>query len=165
MTHERDLRAFLNGVLRNPHLSEDAFQKTVIKAIETSTTPNTGNLKGWLFRIALNVARDLKRDLTREVSNRRTVHEVITSRSTAIDDSVTQLITAEEKELVNQALSRLSPNYRDVVIRRVRHGQTFAQIAEDLDRPLGTVLTWMKRALNELREMNLIRSLSDENTK
>ena len=39
---------------------------------------------------------------------------------------------------------------------RLQQGQTFAEIADELDRPLGTVLTWMRRALQELRDMAVL---------
>ena len=69
-------------------------------------------------------------------------------------------MTEEQKLVVQKALSRLSEDFRDVVIRRIQRGQTFAEIAEEIDRPLGTVLTWMRRALIELGEMTEIRNLS-----
>ncbi len=151
------------GVLRDPHLVADAFQKTVIKAIEAASTANPDTIRGWLFQIALNIARDLKRELARRQRKQTDIDDLSATGATdRLYDGIATLITAEEKELVRQALSRLSPNYRDIVIRRVQHGQTFAEIAEDLDRPLGTILTWMRRALNELREMNVIRRLSDD---
>lgn len=158
--YERDLRAFLAGVLRDPHLTDDAFQKTVVRALETPSVPGVDTIRGWLFQVALNIARDLKRTQARERRNQQVVRDITAARSTAdFDDSITRLIHTEEKELVQQAISQLSPNYRDVVVRRLQHGQTFAEIAEDLDRPLGTVLTWMRRALQELQNTTALRSL------
>jgi hypothetical protein len=31
-----------------------------------------------------------------------------------------------------------------------------------MNKPLGTILTWMRRALIDLRDMNEVRRLSDE---
>jgi RNA polymerase sigma factor (sigma-70 family) len=163
--NERDLRAFLNGVLHNSQLTEDAFQQTVVKAIESSSAVDSTKIRGWLFRIALNVARDAKRNVGREERSQRAVHELTLARTTDnIHDAVAHLITKEEQHLLQQALNRLKPDHREVVIRRIQQDQTFVEIAEELNRPLGTILTWMRRALSELREMNIVRSLSDDET-
>ena len=163
--YERDLRAFLNGILRDSHFAEDTFQRTVVRAIESSSAANSATIRGWLFRIALNTARDLKRKLARENQRLRAVQEL--SAAPVVNhmyNDVANLVTEEERDLVRQALNQLNKNYRQVVIRRIQNGQSFAEIAEELDRPLGTILTWMRRALIELREMNIIRSLSDDGT-
>jgi len=161
--HERGLRAFLNTILRDPDLAEDAFQRTVVKALNSSTTPTLETIKGWLFQVGLNVARDLKRDFAREKKSQQAVWDLQSARITpGQDDAVSSLITNEERHLVEQALGQLSDNHREVVIRRIQRGQTFAEIAEQLNRPLGTVLTWMRRALNELRDMKIIREMSDD---
>lgn len=160
---ERELRAFLAGVLRDPHLAEDAVQKTIIRALETDAVPESDRIRAWLFQVALNTARDLRRKRAREDRNQQAVRDLASARQTTDSvSSIAKLITSEERELVQQALQQLSPHYREVVIRRLQQGQTFAEIAEDLNRPLGTVLTWMRRALHELRQMAVLRSLSSD---
>ena len=160
---ERDLRAFLLGVLRDPHLVDDVFQKTVIKAIEASSTVNPDTIRGWLFQIALNEARELKRGMSRQGRLQRAVWESVSSGAELYtEDGLSYAMSAEEAEAVRIALTRLDANYREVVMRRVQRGQTFATIAEEMNKPLGTVLTWMRRALIELREMSGLRRLSDD---
>ncbi|MDG1894726.1 MAG: RNA polymerase sigma factor [Fuerstiella sp.] len=160
---ERDLRAFLLGVLRDGHLVDEAFQKTAIKAIEASSAVNPETIRGWLFKIALNEARELKRAMLRRNRLREAVWES-TSSETEVDtaDGLLLVISEEEQVAVRSALTRLDGNYREVVMRRVQNGQTFASIATDMNKPLGTILTWMRRALAELREMNEVRRLSDD---
>lgn len=160
---ERDLRAFLLGVLRDPHLVDDVFQKTVIKAIEASSAVNLETIRGWVFQIALNEARELKRGMSRQGRLQRAVWETFSSGAELdTQDGLFYAVSAEENEAVRSALARLDQNYREVVMRRVQKGQTFATIAEEMNKPLGTVLTWMRRALIELREMNELRRLSDD---
>ncbi len=162
---ERDLRAFLAGVLRDPHLAEEAFQKTVVKAIEAGSPPGPEKIRGWLFQVSLNVARDLKREQARERKHRQTIQETAAAWSPPdSNDGISQLIQDEEKELVQQALGRLKSDHREVVLRRIQRGQTFAEIAADLDRPLGTVLTWMRRALSELQDMDIFRQFSNDDS-
>lgn len=158
---EGDLKSFLLGVLRDVHLAEDAFQRTVIKALRAAETVDPQKVRGWLFRIALNEAREIKRGDARREKLRRAAWESEQVRSRD-DESIDWVVGQEEKQAVEAAMQRLSEEFREVVNRRIEKGQTFAEIAAEMNRPLGTVLTWMRRALIELREMTEIRKL--ENT-
>jgi len=153
------MRAFLNGVLRDPHATDDAFQRTVVKALETSSTPDPVKIRGWLLQIALNVARDHHRETKRNRTNARKLQQQFNGLMN--DTATSGLLATERQQVVQDALNNLKQEYKDVVIRRIQRGQTFAEIAADIDRPLGTVLTWMRRALTELRTMPAIRQLSD----
>jgi RNA polymerase sigma-70 factor (ECF subfamily) len=160
---ERDLRAFLMGMLRDVHQVDDAFQKTVIKAIKAASDVNPETIRGWLFQIALNEARELKRGISRQGRLQRSVWKNLTTRE-GLDpqDGLSHLLSVEERQLVREALGKLDKNYREVVVRRIQKGQTFAVIAAEMNKPLGTVLTWMRRALIELREFHEIRRLSED---
>ncbi len=163
---DRELRAFLLGILKDVHLAEDAYQKTVVRAIEASDSASKATVRGWIFRIALNEARELKRVSKRQGRLNQAVWESFPD-SDRLQTGKTQdgpewvAAREEQVEIVRSALQRLDGNYREVVVRRIQRGQTFAEIAADLNRPLGTVLTWMRRALLELREMEELRHLSD----
>lgn len=161
--YERDLRAFLNGVLRDSHVADDAYQRTVIRAIEAAANVNPDTIRGWLFQIALNEGRELKRQMARQGRLKQGIRNSFTS-DREIDDKtgLVHLLSREEQQAVRQALSRLDADYREVVIRRIQKGQTFAVIASEMNRPLGTILTWMRRALLQLREMQELRSLYSE---
>lgn len=159
---ERDLRAFLLGVLRDTHLADEALQKTVIKGLGAADSVNPETVRGWLFKIALNEARELKRGISRQGRLKKAVWESLpTGAGMEEHDAAFYAVTNEQKLAVQQAMSRLSEDFRQVVTRRIQKGQTFAKIAEDMNRPLGTVLTWMRRALIELGEMAEIRNLSN----
>lgn len=164
--HERGLRAFLIGVLRDENLAEDAYQRTLLKALNSPTAPKPETVKGWLFQVGLNVARDMKRDAAREKKSQPVIRDLQAARQPDwVDSGLATLISEEEQQLVKQALSQLNDNYREVVIRRIQYGETFAEIAEQLERPLGTILTWVRRALNELRNMQVIQDLSNDDPK
>ena len=159
---EEDLRAFLSGVLRDGHLVDDAFQRCVMHALENAASVRPETVRGWLFRIALNEARAIKR----VVRQQGRLHQSVWHAQGAADridqaDGLQSAVSAEQKAWIQQALNRLCDNHREVVVRRIQQGKTFAVIAQEIDRPLGTVLTWMRRALAELREMEELRQLQD----
>ena len=57
------------------------------------------------------------------------------------------MLARELRDAVRQAIAELPSAQRDVVELRHRDGITFQEIADRLDRPLGTVLTQMRAAL------------------
>ncbi len=159
-----DLKALLTGVLRDRELAEDALQRTVLRAIQAADSANPDTLRGWLFRIAVNEARQIRRDYRRE-SQRR---ELVAAEKTAAwwtvntNHQAGDTVDAEEvKQLVKSSLRRLSNNQREVIERRVYCGQQFSEISTEMNVPLGTVLTWMRRALEQLRNDSQLRGVID----
>lgn len=152
---ERDLRALLLGILRDGHLVDDAYQMTVMKALKAADGVKSHTVRGWLFQIAANVARQLKRSANRE----QQVHRAVWDGSVPEADvsSADRAASLEQVEIVRKAIEQLPEHYRSVVHRRIRLGQNFGDIAKELDRPLGTVLTWMRRGLQQLKEMSDLR--------
>ena len=63
------------------------------------------------------------------------------------------LETADEERRVQQALNRLSPEHRMVLIMKDMEGQKYEQMAEALQVPIGTVRSRLHRARSELREL------------
>ncbi|UUZ97751.1 sigma-70 family RNA polymerase sigma factor [Paenibacillus sp. P25] len=49
------------------------------------------------------------------------------------------------------AIERLAPKYRHVIILKYYQDMTLTEIAQLLERPEGTVKTWLNQALKALR--------------
>ena len=58
---------------------------------------------------------------------------------------------AEEERRVQEALNRLSPEHRAVLILKEMEGQKYEQIADILQVPIGTIRSRLHRARLELR--------------
>ncbi len=54
---------------------------------------------------------------------------------------------------VREALEKLPENQQDVVRLRIYEEKTFAEIAKELNLPLGTVLTRMRLAMRKLESL------------
>jgi RNA polymerase sigma-70 factor (ECF subfamily) len=63
----------------------------------------------------------------------------------------------EASEIVNKALMALEPKFRIIVTMRMLQGYSTKETAEILDLPLGTVLSRLSRAQEQLR--NLLKKL------
>ena len=69
----------------------------------------------------------------------------------SLDESIREVIRAEDVEQVRLALGELNPDLRVIVQLRIYEGLKFSEIAQRLDVPLGTVLTRMRNSLAKLR--------------
>ena len=165
---EGDLKTFLAGVLQDRHLAEDAFQKTVVRAIETDRTGRQETLRGWLFQVALNEARQIRREIRRENTQRQKLADQagaseltgFAGRSNDLKWMVDAVLVSDDLAMaIRRSLAKLPPDQQEVVRRRIYEGQGFAEIAADMKLPLGTVLTWMRRALMRLKEDSGLREL------
>jgi len=62
-------------------------------------------------------------------------------------------LNLEEKLGLELAIGRLKPKYRHIVILKYYEDMTLTDIARLLEKPEGTVKTWLNKALIELRRM------------
>jgi RNA polymerase sigma-70 factor, ECF subfamily len=107
---------------------------------------DTGQFSSWLYRIAVNVARDALRR-TRPVQPLGS-HEP-ESKALAAD------LWHEQHELaaaVREALAELPPAAREVLVLRHYEEMSFAEMARVLDVPESTLKSRFAAALRRLRE-------------
>ena len=166
---EADLKAFLLGILKNRDLAEDTFQRMVIRAIESAESAHAETLRGWLFRIAQNEARQILREQKRYARHQKGFAEQVavgqSDRQVTANAQWMQelgLFNEAAVQAIQRSIVRLPPEYQEVVRRRMYDDQTFAEIAEQMKQPLGTVLTWMRRSLLRLKEDSQLRTFVDD---
>ena len=145
---ESGLRRFLLGKLPQAADAEDCLQSVMVAMLTNeSNIPHVAR-RAWLYRVAANEA-------ARWWRNKSTTDRVLEKHAHAsayIDTEIPSAIeTQETLRRVHQAIEKL-PNHTQQVIRlRLADGLTFQAIADRLDQPLGTVLTRMRRAMQQLR--------------
>ena len=59
----------------------------------------------------------------------------------------------DAKELVNKALMKMDPKFRIIITMRMLQGYSTKETAEILDVPLGTVLSRLARAQEQMRSI------------
>lgn len=134
------------AIVRDEDTAEDLAQETFITAYYKLKQYNDDyRLATWLFRIATNKALDHLKHTAREVA---TDDELIASFATSQPSPETNSERSELRALVAQ----LEPKYRAVISLYYWQGLSYQEVADALDKPLGTVKGWMSRAKQELRE-------------
>lgn len=107
-----------------------------------------GAFSTWLYRIALNTARD---DFRRRTGVEPRQIEVGCEASS--DGPETIAIRREDEERVQQAISRLSDKVREAVVLKHFGELTFAEVADVLGVPLSTVKSRVELGLDELQTL------------
>jgi RNA polymerase sigma-70 factor (ECF subfamily) len=109
------------------------------------------NLRAWIFRVGLNAAKDLQRSAWR-----RRVKPLLGAETMSMVETAPPSRLLEEQETVQrlrQALMHLRPEEKEVFLLRQNGELTYEQIAEVHNRPVGTVKTQMRSALQKLRKV------------
>ncbi len=141
-------------LLQNPHDAEDARQEALICATRYIVTfKGQSAFRTWLHAITRNVCLNMRR-----AKNRQPSYSIVDvfdddndppNRPGAFADehSVTQRLDVES------ALAALPENVHDAVVLRFVLDMDYAQIADELGVPLGTVKTWLRRGRMQLMSL------------
>lgn len=144
-----ELLGTLFYVVGNLEDARDALQETFLKCWHRRhQIDEIQNLKAWVFRIALNTGRDFRK--TAWNRRRQSLHEGIPMASTA-DSPPAGLMKDEDLGRLRQAVASLPPEQQEVFLLRQNGDLTYAQIADAMSLPLGTVKTRMRSAIRQLR--------------
>lgn len=155
--HHCSLQGYLRALLRDPDAAADCLQMTFARLLETGGPPKADHagksvqIRGWLFRVAQNCARQLQR---RASAEQRGLARLALMRQLADceqSEASEELTRRERLEQAANAIRQLSVAQQEVLRLRLHEGLRFAEIAARLQVPLGTVLTRMRLALAALR--------------
>lgn len=121
--------------------------------------PSLASPISWMAVIARNAAIDFQRAPRFE-----TVHwtEDFVSVEDSPDIVLEEHFSGRERPLVMNAFRGLSPLKRELLSRAYIHGETRQQLARRFDVPVGTVKTWLRRALRVLQDAVTARRKSEE---
>ncbi len=133
-------------MMRHRQDAEDLVQETFLRALGGIGGFDLDRpLRPWLLGIAANRCRTALGRRSRRPVTAESVEESVDHRPGLADPDD----LASELE---RALGRLRPEYRVVFVLFHEQGLPYEEIAQVIDRPIGTVKTWLHRARAELAD-------------
>lgn len=137
-------------VLGNQEDAQDAVQEAFLKCWRArDDVESVQNLRAWIFRVALNAAKDLRRSAWRRRA--RPLQGEATMLADRAAPPGQALEDQESVARIRQALLLLRQDEKEVFLLRQNGELTYEQIAEIRQSPIGTVKTQMRSALQKLR--------------
>jgi len=154
-----DVARFARSLTRSASDADDLVQNTYLRAFRSRHTFQVGaDMRRWLFTIC-------KHAFLREVE--RDAHDVLAHAADPADDSYeaarlhSRLVSSGEVALFDRldlgpaiaaALTQLSPSLRGAVVLVDLEGYDYAEAAEVMQVPIGTVRSRLFRARRALQE-------------
>ena len=121
---------------------------TVALSHETAPSRHSSDFKPWFFKVVRNRAFDQLR------RQQRLIHQSIEEDhiGESVDDPQAYMEQLQLKDTIHKALMCLSMEQREIVLLKDYHGFSYAQIANILEIPSGSVMSRLHRARLALRK-------------
>lgn len=151
------LFSVIYAILRDQKDSEDVLQEAFVQMWKRSATydPARSRLFTWAVMISRHKAIDRLRSrqrrsqLTGDLTNQATKE----SLGVVSDRADLTLLQQDDREKVRAALAQLSDSQRQVLDLAFFSGMTQAEIAQELETPLGTVKGRIRHGILALRRL------------
>ena len=157
-----DVYALLFRLTSDREEARDLTQETFLRAFQSiNRFRGDASLKTWIYRIAINQARNRwrwwrrrKRDVTVSLDATDDLRDQPLAATLPSDASLNpeqETLAREREEQLRAALFGLRSSYREAVILRDVEGFSYEEIAETLQISIGTVKSRISRGRMELR--------------
>lgn len=156
--YKRPLYSFILKMTEGREDTDEIFQETWFRALKNLHKFRHKNFLNWMFRIAHNLVIDRARRNKRNISM-----QTLTGRegeSTLEDQLPAPGITPAEEvggtglgERIDQAVSHLTADQKEVFLLRMYAGSSFKEIAKIQQCSINTCLARMQYALTKLRSI------------
>ena len=144
--HAASLLAFLTARCRDSEQAAELLQEVALRFVTARPRLDPArDVRAYLFQAAANVWRDQVRKTL--VERRAEPHLEASGTATSTD---ARLLAAELRAALQRAIADLPAAQREVLELRHTTNLPFREIAARLGRPLGTVLTQMRAALQKV---------------
>ncbi|HEV2677753.1 MAG TPA: sigma-70 family RNA polymerase sigma factor [Aliidongia sp.] len=135
-------------ITRQRSLAADAVHDAFLQVWQRAGRfdPARGSAETWLISLARYRALDLVRRHGREITG-----DEIPDRADDAPDALALLTEQREGTALHRCLERLEIDKRQLIMMAFIDGLTHAELADRLRTPLGTVKSWIRRGLQDLR--------------
>lgn len=142
--HRESLKHLAMRILRDPEDAHDAVQDALVKAFRAIHAFQPGRpVLPWLMRICSNCCVDVLRR-RRQAPESLDKHEYsLHDPSQSVEDGAS---SGYDGEMVRAAVARLPLRYRTIIFMRHFRQMEVGEIAVELNKPEGTIKSWLFRA-------------------
>jgi RNA polymerase sigma-70 factor (ECF subfamily) len=139
-------------VVRDTGIAEDLVQETFLRVWNrvSGFDAQRGSVGPWLLAVARNRAIDYLRSAGGRERNALEFDEM--DRPQLYCDMEKDLLASDKARRVKAAIDKLPANHRQVIELAYFEGLSQTEMAERMGQPLGTVKTWVRTALKNLRD-------------
>lgn len=141
--HRAAMRGLALRMLRNAEDASDAVQEALVKAFRALSGFHVGKpVLPWLLRITTNCCIDI-------VRHRKPTEQIDKFEYTLQDPNGDVFSQTERNAIgadVHAAIQKLPSQYREIVMMRHYRDMEVGEIAQELNKPEGTVKSWLFRA-------------------
>jgi RNA polymerase sigma-70 factor (ECF subfamily) len=153
------LLGVISRIIRNKETAEDILSETFIKIANSFQQYDAS--KGRLFTWMINIARNLSIDKLRSKEYRNTLNtSSFDSQAADLNRKFTTSINPVHSD-IKLITASLDPAYKTLIDLAFFKGYTHVEIAEELQLPLGTVKTRIRKAISCLRQLFDYTKISD----
>jgi RNA polymerase sigma-70 factor (ECF subfamily) len=140
-------------IVRDIGVAEDLVQETFLRVWNRSQgfDAERGALGPWLLAVARNRAIDYVRSSGGKMSRGALELEAAEHPAVFVNFEA-EVLSQDRARRVRGALGRLNENQRHVIELAYFEGLSQSEMAERMGQPLGTVKTWVRTALKNLRD-------------
>ncbi len=135
-------------ITRQPSLAADAVQEALLQVWRNAARfdPERGTAESWLIGLVRYRALDIARRQARE-----TLQDTIPEQEDTAPDPLSRLMSSSDGAALVRCLAELPPERRQLIEAAFTEGLSHSELAIRLNEPLGTVKSWIRRALMSLR--------------
>ena len=152
---QADVYGLCVRLLRHRHDAEDVTQEVFLRIFRSLRRWDAARpLRPWVLGIAINRCRTW---LAQRARRPQPVDYLQETAAAPVNDDSAELV-----QEIREAVDQLRPDYQTVFILFHEQGQPYDAIARALDRPVGTVKTWLHRARLEVFERLRRRGMISE---
>lgn len=138
--HRRRLYGIAYSYLHSEADALEALQETVCRGwLKCGDLREPETMIPWLIRILMNICAD-------ELKRRKRFQPLFNHESQTTSEMI-----SDSKLDLQEALAHMKPKYRDVLVLKYYQDMTIPEIARVLDKPEGTIKTWLYKGLKLMK--------------
>jgi RNA polymerase sigma-70 factor, ECF subfamily len=137
-------------ILRREDWAEDALQEAFVKVWHHASDyhPEKGTVMTWLISIVRYRALDVLRKRDNQVDlDDEALAQIPDDALSPLD----RMIQGNERAALENCMGELQPDHKQSIALAFLHGLTHDELTRQLQKPLGTVKSWIRRGLQALK--------------